>query len=60
MVQISSNGPDVWTGGSFGPEAGLLGFFANLLGILLIIIWVYLRNRRKLAINSNIANYRSN
>ncbi len=37
---ISQNvtGPDLWTGDIFGPEAGLLGFLAWVLGIV-IIAW---------------------
>ncbi|MBU1012842.1 MAG: CPBP family intramembrane metalloprotease [Bacteroidetes bacterium] len=45
LVQISQNGPDIWTGGKFGPEARLLGLFANILGLILIFLWIY--NRRK-------------
>jgi cell division protein FtsX len=33
IIQIQQGGPDWWTGGSFGPEAGLIG----ILGILLIL-----------------------
>ncbi len=40
LVQIQQNGPDWLTGGAFGPEGGLIGAFANILGILLIIFWV--------------------
>lgn len=41
IIQIQQKGPKWWTGGSFGPEAGLAG----VLGILLIIILtlLYLR-----------------
>lgn len=32
--------PDVlWTGGSFGPEAGILSFLAILLGLVLLRLW---------------------
>lgn len=33
LIEIRQLGPDWWTGGSFGPEAGLIGIF----GILLIL-----------------------
>lgn len=33
IVQIQQGGPDWWTGGAFGPEAGLIGIF----GILMIL-----------------------
>lgn len=34
LIQIQQGGPDWWTGGSFGPEAGLIG----VLGILVILV----------------------
>jgi uncharacterized protein len=40
LVSIQQNGPDLWTGGAFGPEGGLLGVIAILLGGLLTVLWV--------------------
>lgn len=38
----------VWTSGSFGPEAGLLGLYANIVGKVLIFVWVSIKQRKKI------------
>jgi membrane protease YdiL (CAAX protease family) len=43
FIAIEQGGPEVWTGGPFGPEAGLLTVLATLLGVLLISLWMRLR-----------------
>jgi membrane protease YdiL (CAAX protease family) len=43
LINIQQGGPALWTGGAFGPEAGLLGLAVMLLGMGLIAGWVYLR-----------------
>jgi len=47
-------GPDLWTGGSFGPEGGLLAPAAMLLGVLLTALWVRLR-KGKISLHLSIA-----
>jgi hypothetical protein len=40
LVDIEQGGPTAATGGSFGPEAGLLGFGAMVAACLLTVWWV--------------------
>jgi membrane protease YdiL (CAAX protease family) len=46
VIKIAQGGPALWTGGAFGPEAGLLGIAATLLGCLLTLLWVYIRYKQ--------------
>ena len=46
VMSIEQGGPTLWTGGAFGPEAGLLGIAAILLGCLLTLLWVEGRYKR--------------
>jgi membrane protease YdiL (CAAX protease family) len=42
-IVIEQGGPQLWTGGAFGPEAGLIGLATILLGVLVVIAWVRYR-----------------
>lgn len=43
FISIQQSGPDFWTGGEFGPEAGLLSIGGHLVGLLAVVAWVRLR-----------------
>ena len=47
LVAINQLGPDAITGGAFGPEAGLLGIIASILGIVIILVVVRARAVRR-------------
>jgi len=43
LIEQTVSGPDLWTGGAFGPEAGLVQVAALVLGIA--AVWLYTRPR---------------
>ncbi len=56
FIAIEQGGPSLWTGGAFGPEAGLLGLAAMLIGSVLTYGWVYWRRGRP-ALHTPLAEY---
>lgn len=54
LIAISQGGPTLWTGGEFGPEAGLLGLGASALGGVLTLLYVRL-SRGEARIHTPIA-----
>jgi membrane protease YdiL (CAAX protease family) len=57
VLVTEQSGPDLWTGGAFGPEAGLLGALVCLGGGALIVWWARRRGGR-LGLASELACYR--
>ena len=55
-IAIQQGGPALWTGGAFGPEGGLLGILAMLVGSLLIWGWVRARYGR-VTLRRSLAEY---
>jgi membrane protease YdiL (CAAX protease family) len=43
LLVTEQGGPELWTGGAFGPEGGLLIPIVMLLGMSLIVLWTRLR-----------------
>ncbi|MFK7991530.1 MAG: lysostaphin resistance A-like protein [Sandaracinaceae bacterium] len=58
MVQRRTFGPDWLTGGSFGPEAGVTGLVAMLVGTTMILLW--LRRRGPLRVHPRFGRWRAN
>ncbi|ADJ13813.1 CPBP family intramembrane glutamic endopeptidase [Halalkalicoccus jeotgali] len=54
IVGVEQGGPTVVTGGSFGPEAGLVGFCAMIAGCLATVAWVRWR-RGSVGIREGVA-----
>ena len=44
LLSVEHTGPKLWTGGTFGPEGGLLGLLAVVVGIALVVAWTRLRH----------------
>jgi uncharacterized protein len=56
FIQINQTGPSAWTGGAFGPEAGLAGLAAIGLGCVLILAWIHFSGW-KIQLQDQLAHY---
>lgn len=46
LLVSTATGPEAWTGGAFGPEAGYLSGIAAVIGVVAIVVFVAARDRR--------------
>ena len=46
LFSVESTGPELWTGGAFGPEGGLIGTVWMLLGCGLTVPWIRWRRQQ--------------
>jgi membrane protease YdiL (CAAX protease family) len=56
LLNLQQTGPVLWTGGDFGPEAGLLCAVAGLIACAILALWVKLRYGG-LAFDAAVARY---
>ena len=60
LIKIEQAGPEIWTGGAFGPEGGLIGLGAIILGTIITLLWIRLsRGRGGIKILTSLALYKS-
>jgi membrane protease YdiL (CAAX protease family) len=56
LFNLTQGGPKLWTGGAFGPEAGLLCTISCTIALALVALWVRTRHG-KLRFDTDLANY---
>jgi membrane protease YdiL (CAAX protease family) len=58
VINILQGGPDLLTGGAFGPEAGFVGIFAILIGSIITILYVR-KTRGEVRMRTELAEYQN-
>jgi len=57
VMAIEQHGPPLWTGGAFGPEGGLIGVAAILVGCACVLLWFKL-TKRPISLWTGLADFR--
>jgi len=57
LIATELVGPEWLTGGAFGPEAGVLGLAAMLIGSLLMVFWIRRSRSGRLELKESLAVY---
>jgi membrane protease YdiL (CAAX protease family) len=58
FIHINQSGPVLWTGGAFGPEAGVVGLAAVVLGCVLTVAWLRFKGG-KVRLQEELAQYQA-
>jgi membrane protease YdiL (CAAX protease family) len=56
LFNLTQGGPKLWTGGAFGPEAGLLCTISCTIALVVVALWVRTRHG-KLSFDTELARY---
>jgi hypothetical protein len=46
LIDLQQAGPNLWTGGQFGPEGGILATIAFFIGMIILVIFLRIRNKQ--------------
>ncbi len=58
IIAIEQGGPQIWTGGAFGPEGGLIGSITLVMGCAFVLLWFKIL-QRPISLFTKIAEYNS-
>ncbi len=58
VIAIEQGGPQIWTGGAFGPEGGLIGSITFVFGCAFVLLWLRIL-QRPISLFTKMAEYNS-
>jgi uncharacterized protein len=56
LLTVETTGPEVWTGGAYGAEGGLLATIAVIIGVIISAIWIAFR-KKEVRLQPSVATY---